>query len=112
IDGAGDEAQQAALAQLVRGELGGPWRVFSGTYSLAGPQSAAYEVELADYRTRVNVGAAVQLEFEPMRNPVTGAEAHPEIVLPEGLVLKRGSLAASRLFRVNEGVNYDHSGKY
>jgi hypothetical protein len=60
----------------------------------------------------VNVGAAVQLEFEPMRNPVTGAEAHPEIVLPEGLVLKRGSLAASRLFRVNEGVNYDHSGKY
>lgn len=46
-------------------------------------------------------------------NPVTGAELHPEMVLPEGLVVKRASLAASRRFEVShDDVAYDHSGQY
>ena len=43
---------------------------------------------------------------------VTQAEVHPEVVLPEGLVMKRGSMAASKVFRVKGGVEYDHSGQY
>jgi len=41
-----------------------------------------------------------------------GAEAHLEMVLPEGLVVKRGGLAASKTFRVHDGIAYDHSNKY
>jgi hypothetical protein len=47
-----------------------------------------------------------------MRNPVTQAEIHPEVVLPEGMVVKRGNLAASKLFRVGENLSFDHSGQY
>ena len=33
-------------------------------------------------------------------------------ILPEGLIVKRGSMAASKVFRVRGGVQYDHSGQY
>ncbi|HSJ16049.1 MAG TPA: DUF1326 domain-containing protein [Longimicrobiales bacterium] len=112
IDEAADAAQRAALSRLVRGELGGPWAVFINTYQLHGPHLAAYHVVLDGHRSQISVGDAVRLELQPIRNAVTGAEAHPEMVLPEGLILKRGSLAASRVFQVSSDISYDHSGRY
>lgn len=112
IDEAADPEQRSALTRLVCGELGGPWAIFRNTYQLTGPHPAAYEAELDGHRTRLRIGSAVQLALQPIRNPVTGAEAHPEIVLPEGLVVKHGSLAASEVFRVDSDIRYDHSGQY
>lgn len=112
VDDRADEQQAAALTSLARGELGGPWAVFANTYDLSGPYPARFEVALDGHATRAAVGEAVELELQPIRNPVSGAEAHPEMVLPEGLVLKRGALAASKVFRVHDGVRYDHSGQY
>ena len=112
FDERADEAQRMALTRVLRGELGGPWGIFSGTYELAAPESARFDLELTDYDTRVRIGNAVELELQTMRNPVTKAEVHPEMVLPEGLVVKRGKLAASRVFQVRAGVRYDHSGQY
>ena len=112
IDEKADDAQREALTRLLRGEIGGPWGVFINTYTLDGPYPAAYRVDLAEHRSQLQIGDTVHLELEPIRNPVTSAEAHPEVVLPEGLVVKRASLAASRVFQVNQGVRYDHSGKY
>jgi hypothetical protein len=112
LDERADEPQRASLTRLLRGELGGPWGIFSGTYALSGPDVASFEVTLADYETRVRIGASVELELQTMRNPVTQAAVHPEMVLPEGLVVKRGKLAASRVFRVGDGLHYDHSGQY
>lgn len=112
VDDKADAAQRTALTRLVRGELGGPWGVFINTYTLEGPLPAAHRVELAEHRSRLRIGDTVHLELEPIRNPVTGAEAHPEVVLPEGLVVKRASLAASHTFQVSQGVHYDHSGQY
>lgn len=113
LDERADEAQRRALATLVAGEAGGPWGIFRSTYdTLHGPYDAGYELELAGDRTRLRVGDAVELEVEPVRNPVTGAEVHPRVVFPEGLIFGEGALVASRVFRVSEGVSYDHSGKY
>ena len=106
----GDQAQ--ALTSVLRGELGGPWGIFSKTYDLAGPERAPFDVHLAAYDSRATIGGAVELQVQTMRNPVTQAEVHPEMVLPEGLVVKRGQLAASRVFRVKDSVAYDHSGQY
>jgi hypothetical protein len=36
----------------------------------------------------------------------------PSIVLPQGLILERGDLAASKRFVVRDGISYDHSGQY
>jgi hypothetical protein len=112
IDDRTDDAQRAALTRVLRGEVGGPWGVFINTYDLTGPEPARFDVQLADYGSRVAIGNTVQLEMQTIRNPVTQAEAHPEMVLPEGLVVKHARLAASKLFRVRDRVEYDHSGRY
>ena len=112
VDERADDSQREALTTLVRGEAGGPWGIFINTYTLDGPHSVPYETSLAEYETQVKVGDAVELEFEAMTNPVTGAEVHPQIVLPEGLLLRHEFLAKSKTFRVQDGISYDHSGQY
>jgi hypothetical protein len=112
IDERADERQRSALTSVLRGELGGPWGIFIKTYELAGPDPARFDVTMAEHASRATIGNLVELELQTIRNPVTQAEVHPEVVLPEGLVVKRGSMAASKVFRVNAGVQYDHSGQY
>jgi hypothetical protein len=112
VDDRADEAQRVALTSVLRGELGGPWGLFTKTYQLADPALARFDINLADYRSRATIGDLIELELQAIRNPVTQAEVHPEIVLPEGLVVKRGTVAASKVFRVRGGVEYDHSGQY
>ena len=34
------------------------------------------------------------------------------VVLPQGIILKRGDLGATTRFRVSQGIEYDHSGQY
>ena len=112
IDDRADVAQRSALTTLLRGELGGPWGIFIATYALAEPSVLQFDVHLAAHATRARIGSAVELELQTIRNPVTQAEVHPEVVLPEGLVVKHGSMAASRTFRLADGVQFDHSGQY
>ena len=112
IDGNADDAQAAALTRVVRGEFGGPWAIFIKTYDLAAPVFAPFDIHLARHGSRATIGDVVELEFQTIRNPVTNAEVHPEIVLPEGLVVKRGGVAASTVFRVKDALGYDHSGQY
>jgi hypothetical protein len=112
VDDRGTPEQRDILMRLVGGEFGGPWGIFSNTYQLEAPEPTRFEIELAEYDTRLRIGDAVELELQKIRNPVTQAEVHPEMILPEGLVVKRGHLAASRVFKVQDGIRYDHSGQY
>jgi hypothetical protein len=112
MDERATDAQRVALAGLLRGDLGGPWGIFIKTYELAEPVTARFDVSLAGHATRAAIGDAVALELQTIRNPVTQAEVHPEVVLPEGLITKRGNMAASKVFRVGSGLDYDHSGQY
>ena len=97
---------------MVRGELGGPWGIFIKTYELAAPTTAAFDVALAQHATEVSLGDIVKLKLQTIKNPVTHADAHPEVIMPEGFVVKRASLAASKEFRVDDPLGYDHSGQY
>ena len=112
IDDRANDQQRAALTRVLRGEFGGPWGLFIKTYQLAGPQLARFDVNMDGRASRASIENVVELELQAIRNPVTQAEVHPEMVLPEGLVVKRGGLAASKTFRVQGGVQYDHSGQY
>jgi hypothetical protein len=112
IDARADDAQASALTTLLRGEAGGPWGLFIRTYDLAAPVFAPFSVSLSQYDSRATIGDLVSLDLQKMRNPVTKAETHPEMLLPEGLVVKRASLAASASFRVSDALAFDHSGQY
>jgi hypothetical protein len=112
IDDRADAARSAVLTRIVRGELGGPWGLFIRTYDLAPPVTARFDVRVAQHASRAAIGDVVELELQKIRNPVTHAEVHPEVVLPEGLVVKRCGLAASTVFHVRDELGLDHSGQY
>ncbi len=77
-----------------------------------GPYSASYDVLFDSMNTRMKIGEYVEIECGPIRNPVTGNESHPGVVLPQGIIFKRGDLGTTTRFRVSNGIEYDHSGKY
>ena len=113
IDEAADAAQRAAIETLIGGSVGGPWGILAGTWpKVHGPYSVAYEFRFDGVNTSLKCGDDVIIECGPIRNPVTGAEAHPAVVLPEGIIFKGGDLGKTERFRVSRGVEYDHSGKY
>lgn len=112
VDDGADDPQVGALTRVLRGEVGGPWSIFINTYELDGPHRARFAINVADHASTATIEGVAALELQPIRNPVSGAEVHPEVVLPEGLIVKRCGLAASKVFRVHGDVAYDHSGNY
>jgi hypothetical protein len=112
VDERADGSQRAALSELAHGRAGGPWGVFITTYGLEGPYPAPYEVDVADGRSRYRIGDVAELQVEPIRNPVTGNDVHPRLLLPEGLLVRDLGLYASERFTVKGKVGYDHSGRY
>jgi hypothetical protein len=113
VDERGDDAQRKAMETLLSGEVGGPWGILAWTWpTVHGPKPVAFEVELNGIESRVKAGDSLEVESTTIKNPVTGAEVHPGAVLPEGLVFERGDFGASKVFRVQDGISWDHSGQY
>lgn len=113
IDERANAAQRSAIEELLGGKIGGPWAVLGWTWpKVYGPHATAYEVVFDGVNSRLKCGNYVEVEGGPIRNPVSGAEAYPGVVLPQGIVVKRADLGATTRFTVSHGVEYDHSGKY
>lgn len=113
VDEQADDTQREALLSLLNGKAGGPWAVLTTTFSkVHEPQFVRFDITLNGEHTTARAGDVVALAMTPIRNPVTGAEAHPKAVLPEGFITKEGSFATSETFRVDDGLHFDHSGKY
>jgi hypothetical protein len=113
LDERADTAQRDAIETLIGGDVGGPWGVLAWTWpNVHGPYAVSYDVELSGISSRLRAGEVVELQLEPIRNAVTGAESHPGVVLPTGIIFKEGALGASATFRVRDGISYDHSGQY
>jgi hypothetical protein len=113
VDERADETQRQAIATLLSGKVGGPWGTLAWTWPTAhGPKPVAYEVELNGITSRVRAGDSLEVESGTITNPVNGAEVHPAIVLPEGIIVKQADLGCSRVFRVGGEITMDHSGQY
>ncbi len=113
IDERATDEQRAAVEILVGGDVGGPWGVLAWTWpTVHGPYSVRYDAELNGLETRVRAGDVLELELDAIRNPVTGAEVHPGATLPEGIILKQADFGASKVFRIRDGIEMDHTGQY
>jgi hypothetical protein len=113
VDERADDRQRDAISTLVEGNVGGPWGVLAWTWPKRhGPLAVKYEIELKGIASRVKAGDVLEVESTVIKNPVSGNDAHPSIVLPEGIIVKRADLGCSTVFRVREGVRMDHSGQY
>lgn len=113
VDERADTPQREAIATLMGGEVGGPWGMLAWTWpKVHGPLAIPYQVELNGIASRVTAGDVLEVESTTIRNPVTGKEVHPGIVLPEGLIVKKADLGCSKVFRLRERISMDHSGQY
>ena len=113
IDERADDRQQQAIATLLSGKAGGPWGTLAWTWpTVHGPIRVPYEIEFNGIASRIRAGDSLDVESTTIKNPVNGAEVHPAVVLPEGIIVKRADLGASKVFRLRGAVSMDHSGQY
>jgi CheY-like chemotaxis protein len=113
IDDRANNSQRLAIEALVGGTVGGPWGMLAATWrKVHGPYGVVYDIALDGLKTRIKCGGSLEIEGGPIRNPVTGAESHPRVFLPEGTIFKTGDFGTSVRFRLNCDVQYDHSGRY
>ena len=113
VDDRASDAQRDAIAAVTSGKFGGPWGILAWTWpTVHGPKAVPYRVHADGVRSTVAAGDVMELSCTTIKNPVNGAEAHPGIVLPEGLIVKAADLGASTAFRLNDAISFDHSGQY
>jgi hypothetical protein len=113
FDERADDAQREAIFTLVGGEVGGPWGILAWTWpTLHGPKPARFDVDVDGVHSRAKVGEFLAYESSTIKNPVTGAEVHPAALLPEGLIVKQADLGASTVYKLNDEIEFDHSGQY
>lgn len=91
IDERASEEQRAALLSILAGENTEPgatiWNVFAATLAeVLEPvfKPIEIEVDVDARRGKVRVPGLVEVDGEPIRNPVTGAEHRARIDLPQG----------------------------
>lgn len=115
IDEGASAAQRDALLKIVSGQAGGPpFAILATTFShILGPHFVKIAMKVAGKDTEVSVDTQVRISFQPIRNPVTKAEASPKVVLPQGFIFQEGEQYALKEFWVNAGpeLNFAHPGK-
>jgi hypothetical protein len=113
VDEQANDEQRDAVRRLIAGEHGGPWGVLAWTWpTVHGPHPVPYELELNGLNSRMKAGDKLVLEMEPIKNPVSGADVTPGAVLPQGLIFRQGDFGSSKAFKVNDGISFEHPGKY
>ncbi len=111
IDERASQEQREGLLAILKGEVGGPWSILKNTFSTYyEPQFVNYETKLEGANSSVRAGEFFQLEMESIKNPVTGAEAFPGIVLPQGLLYGESTRTSTKTLRVQGKINYEYSG--
>ena len=102
--------KREALEAIATGKAGGPIGIFMSTVT-AGMEvcTAPLEFKFNGKRSYFRAGEAIDVEFDPIRNPVTGEEHHAAILLPGGMIAKREDHYSSKTFHVNaDGLYYSY----
>lgn len=86
VDERASDEQVNALATVLSGQMGGmPWEALAGTIArMEGPIRKPIELKYDGRRSSVRIPGAIDLQLEPLRNPVTGEEQDVHIVYPKG----------------------------
>ena len=83
-------AQRDALMNIATGQAGGmPFEIIVTTLSrVLEPQYVSFEFNLNGRNSSVNVGKAIQMRFEPIKNPVTGQPEGVRVEHETGFMFK------------------------
>jgi hypothetical protein len=110
LDAHAKDEKREALEAIATGKAGGPIGIFMSTVTVGiEVRVAALEFHFDGKHSHFRAAEAIDVEFEPIRNPVTGEEHHAAILLPGGMIAKREDHYASKTFRVKaDGFDYSY----
>ena len=117
ISKSASDEQREALFQILDGKEQEPTTAFNiyGSTMETEFDPIFAEIEFAcDLKKgtgRFTVPGAMEMELEPIRNPVTGAPHPARIILPEGFEFREGDMA-SGTFSGQGDIAFEHKGTY
>ncbi len=105
IDERTSDEQREALRAILSGDVGGPFgMIIKNTVTdLRGPHIAPVNIEVAGKETRISVEGQLNVEFDSIKNPVTGDESFPRVVLPQGVWSNELEQFTTRTFDGGDG---------
>lgn len=116
VDDKASDQQVDALVAVLSGQLGGmPWEAIAGTISkLEGPLRSSMEIVSAGEHSIVRVPGAVEVQFTPLKDVVSGEDKEVHIVYPKGgFFWNDGRVATTRTMRAKHGdMALNWPGKY
>jgi len=76
------------------------------------PLFAPFDVKSAELNSSARAGKYMEMALAPILNPVTQEVEQLYLDKPTGFTSTRAAIGRSLSFRVNAGLQYEHSGKY
>jgi hypothetical protein len=71
-----------------------------------------FEVDVEGRRGRLSIPGYVEMTGEPIRNPVTGKEARPQIVLPDGFEYEVANIGSASSRTTGGPMDLEIESKY
>jgi hypothetical protein len=119
VDERADPAQREALLKIMSGQDTDPFAtvfaVFATTIETMHEAVFApieFEVDVAGRRGKLSVPGYVEMKGEPIRNPVTGAEARAQICLPDGFEYEVAEIGSASSRTSGGPMDIDIQDKY
>jgi len=119
VDERADASQREALLKIMSGQDTDPFAtmfaVFASTLTtMHEPVFAPIEfvVDVEGRRGRLSVPGYVEMTGEPIRNAVTGVEARPQIVLPDGFEYEVANIGSGSSQTLGGPMNLEIESKY
>lgn len=105
FDERADTQQRDALLQICSGQLGGmPFEIIVTTFAkILEPQYVPFQFEFKGRNSRVQVGNAMDVAVEPIKNPVTGEPESVRIEHSTGFIFKQAECVSAARMDVRAG---------
>ncbi len=105
VDERATPQQREALLTIMSGQAGGlPWEILAAIISdLKEPRFVPIEIKLDGRRSSLKIPGLAEASLTPIKNPVTGEEETPSVILPQGFIFREGHVARSTASWVNDG---------
>ena len=114
VDVKANAKQREALLKIATGEAGGmPFEAIAATFSkVLEPQFVPFTFQLKGKNSSAKMGNAVSVEFEPIKNPVTGEPESIRIEHGTGFIFKSAECVSAKQWWAKVGeLNFSWPGQ-
>lgn len=112
VDARAKGEKREALEGIATGRAGGPIGVLMSTLTEVDVREATIGWRFSGKSSRFSAGDAVEVVFESMTNPATGAPFDATVLLPQGMLNREERYYSAKVQSVDaDGVTFEHPGK-